>query len=62
MLGSLRILSLASLLLMGSGCAGHKELKAPCASEKATALLSSVAFADETSCGPMVRQTGVSVF
>ncbi|WP_349963400.1 hypothetical protein [Rhizobium sp. ZPR3] len=43
------------------GCAGHKELKAPC-SAAAGSIFSSSAFAtDLTACGPMVRQNGVTV-
>ncbi|OEC93603.1 hypothetical protein [Rhizobium sp. YK2] len=44
------------------GCAGHKELKAPC-SASAGSIFSSSAFAtDLTACGPMVRQNSVTVF
>lgn len=44
------------------GCAGHKELKAPCSVQTST-LFSSQAFAGESegACGPMVRQQAVTI-
>lgn len=50
---------LATMLAALSACAGHKELKAPCA--ETSALFSSTAYAEDTSCGPLVRQHGVSL-
>lgn len=53
----------AGLILAASGCAGHKELKSPCtvSSEGKTApWLSSLAYAGEADCGPLIRQDGVS--
>ncbi|NTA59805.1 hypothetical protein G6L32_14275 [Agrobacterium tumefaciens] len=46
-----------------SACAGHRELKAPCADDQGivSSLLSSPAFASDVNCGPLVRQDGVSV-
>lgn len=63
MLKTLTILSTALALTVFSGCAGHKDLTAPCAEhDSAIPLFSAIAFASDTSCGPMVRQNGVSVF
>ncbi|OLP55793.1 hypothetical protein BJF92_09175 [Rhizobium rhizosphaerae] len=58
----LSIILLSLLLLTASGCAGHKELKAPCASEEAARVSFSSAYAAPTPCGPLIRQNGVSVF
>lgn len=57
------IIAVAIAIAALSACAGHKELKAPCANDGATvsALFSSIAFASDVSCGPMVRQDGVTV-
>jgi hypothetical protein len=65
MLKVLTILSAALALTVFSGCAGHKDLTAPCSehdSAIAIPLFSAIAFASDTSCGPMVRQNDVSVF
>jgi hypothetical protein len=62
MLRSIFVLALGTLLVAVSGCAGHKELKAPCAAEKSASLFSSAAFATEAACGPLIRQDGVSMF
>ncbi len=59
---SLSILMLSLLLLTASGCAGHKELKAPCGPEETAEIPSSSAYAASTPCGPLIRQNGVSVF
>ena len=44
------------------GCAGHKELKAPC-SPQTSSVFSSQAYAsgNNDSCGPMVRQDAVTI-
>lgn len=62
MLQSTFILALGALLATVSGCAGHKELKAPCSAENNASFFSSVAFAAETDCGPLIRQDGVTMF
>ena len=65
MLKALSIISAALALTVFSGCAGHTDLTAPCTehdSAVAIPLFSSPAFASDASCGPMVRQNGVSVF
>ena len=62
MLRSTLVLALGTLLVVISGCAGHKELKAPCAAQNNASFFSSVAFAAETACGPLIRQDGVSMF
>lgn len=60
------VLTLGGFLASASGCAGHKELKAPCANDKSTSLFSTVAYAASpvaaSDCGPLIRQNGVSVF
>ena len=56
------VLALGAFLAAASGCAGHKELKAPCAADKSASFFSSVAFATGADCGPLIRQDGVSVF
>lgn len=45
------------------GCAGHKELKAPCSAETSS-FFSSQAYASGVNdgCGPMVRQQAVTIF
>ncbi|NTI46137.1 hypothetical protein G6M06_32490 [Agrobacterium rhizogenes] len=45
------------------GCAGHKELKAPC-SAGISSVFSSQAYASGIGdrCGPMVRQEAVTIF
>ena len=66
MLRSLLVLTLGGFLATASGCAGHKELKAPCPDDKSARLFSSVAYAANpvatSDCGPLIRQDGVSVF
>ena len=65
MLKALSIFSAALALTVFSGCAGHKDLTAPCNEHDSTIVIpfiSSIAFASDTSCGPMVRQSGISVF
>ena len=65
MLKVLSFFSAALALTMFSGCAGHKDLTAPCAEHDSTIaipFLSSIAFASDISCGPMVRQSGVNIF
>jgi hypothetical protein len=65
LLKALSIISAALALTVFSGCAGHKDLTAPCAEHDSTVeipLFSAIAFASDISCGPMVRQNGVSVF
>ncbi len=62
MLRSILVLTLGTLLAAASGCAGHKELKAPCAAEKSAGFFSSVAFATEAGCGPLIHQDGISIF
>ncbi|WP_180227309.1 hypothetical protein [Rhizobium rhizogenes] len=44
------------------GCAGHKELKAPCSAETSS-VFSSQAYAGgiDDRCGPMVRQKAVTI-
>jgi hypothetical protein len=59
---SVLALALGALLATISGCAGHRELKAPCSAENSPSLFSSAAFAAEIDCGPLVRQDGVSMF
>lgn len=56
------ILILGALIAALSGCAGHKELKAPCRAESRMSIFSSAAIAADLGCGPLVRQDGVSVF
>lgn len=55
-------LALGTLLVAISGCAGHKELKAPCSPQNNTSFFSSAAYAAETDCGPLIRQDGVTTF
>ncbi len=45
------------------GCAGHKELKAPCSAGLGS-VFSSQAYASGVNdrCGPMVRQEAVTIF
>ncbi|WP_234906688.1 hypothetical protein [Rhizobium rhizogenes] len=45
------------------GCAGHKELKAPC-SAGVSSVFSSKAYASGVNdrCGPMVHQQSVTIF
>lgn len=45
------------------GCAGHKELRAPC-SAAIRSVFSSQAYAAgiNDSCGPMIRQQSVTIF
>jgi hypothetical protein len=43
------------------GCAGHKELKAPCSASTETMFSSSAFATDLTACGPMVRQSSVTL-
>ncbi len=64
MLKLFTILCAALAISLFSGCAGHKDLRAPCAATDGaiTSLFSSLAFASDVSCGPLVRQSGVSVF
>ncbi|MDR6100494.1 hypothetical protein QE369_000672 [Agrobacterium larrymoorei] len=59
---TLFIVLLSVLLLTASGCAGHKELKAPCGADETAFVPSSSAYAASTPCGPLIRQSGVSVF
>jgi hypothetical protein len=56
------VIALGALLATVSGCAGHKELKAPCSAQNNATLFSSAAFATEADCGPLIRQDGVSMF
>lgn len=56
------VFSAALLLTALSGCAGHKELRAPCSNDQISGHFSSVAYAADKDCGPLVRQAGVSVF
>ncbi|API56801.1 hypothetical protein BMW22_35940 (plasmid) [Rhizobium leguminosarum] len=63
MIAACRALPLALVLAAFAalpGCAGHKELKAPCSRQSAN-FLSSDAYAGDglPSCGPMVRQSNV---
>jgi len=60
----LTILCAALAISLFSGCAGHKDLRAPCAVTEGamTTFFSSFAFASDVSCGPLVRQSGVSMF
>jgi hypothetical protein len=62
MLRSTFVLALGALLATVSGCAGHKELKAPCSAENNAGFFSSVAYATDADCGPMIRQDGVTIF
>lgn len=67
LLRTVGIAGLATLIAALSGCAGHKELTAPCANKDVAqaatnTLFSSVAYAAGAPCGPLVRQAGVSVF
>lgn len=62
MLRATFVVALSAILATISGCAGHRELKAPCSAENSPSLFSSAAFAAETDCGPLVRQDGVSMF
>lgn len=62
MLRSILVFALGALLVTVSGCAGHKELKAPCSAQNHPGLFASIAFAAETDCGPLIRQNGVSIF
>ncbi|UWU26031.1 hypothetical protein N2601_32405 (plasmid) [Rhizobium sp. CB3060] len=56
------VLALGALLASVSGCAGHKELKAPCSAQLSPSFFSSAAYAAETDCGPLIRQDGVTMF
>ncbi|WP_037155802.1 hypothetical protein [Rhizobium freirei] len=56
------VLVLGALLAAASGCAGHKELKAPCSAQNTASFFSSAAYAAETHCGPLIRQNGVTMF
>lgn len=64
MLKLLTVFCVALALTVFSGCAGHKDLRAPCAAPKSAmiSLFSSSALASSVSCGPLVRQSGVSTF
>ncbi|MCD2174946.1 hypothetical protein [Rhizobium sp. C4] len=64
MLKLLTVFCVSMALTVFSGCAGHKDLRAPCATPESamTSLFSSSAFASSVSCGPLVRQSGVSMF
>lgn len=59
---SLTLVSIAVVLAALSGCAGHRELKAPCAAGLRNAF-SSAAYAAGTAspCGPLVRQQSVTL-
>jgi len=61
MLRSALVLVLGVLLATVSGCAGHKELKAPCSAEIKAGFFSA-AFATDADCGPLIRQDGVTTF
>lgn len=56
------ILAAAAVAVALSAC-GHRELKAPCAdgSPAVSSLFSSIAYASDVTCGPMVRQSGVTI-
>ncbi|NTG38895.1 hypothetical protein G6K91_32035 [Agrobacterium rhizogenes] len=44
------------------GCAGHKELKAPCSAETSSVFFSpAYASGVNDRCGPMVRQEAVTI-
>lgn len=64
MLKLLTVFCVALALTVFSGCAGDKDLRAPCATSESgmASLFSSPAFASSVSCGPLVRQSGVSIF
>lgn len=62
MLRSTLALALGALLATVSGCAGHKELKAPCSAQMRPSFFSSAAYATETDCGPLIRQDSVTLF
>ena len=62
MLRSTLALALGALLATVSGCAGHKELKAPCSADTHASFFSSAAYATEADCGPLIRQDSVTLF
>lgn len=62
MLRATFVLALSAILATISGCAGHKELKAPCSAQNNTGFFSSAAYAADTDCGPLVLQDGVTMF